>query len=534
MSTYNISTSVLGLKYQAKQTENGGAVFVKNAVIAYQLTSSAFTEITDIDYPSRHTYAVTSITRSGATATVTTTATNSLQTGDSVIIAGANQAEYNGTFTITVTGGTTFTYTVSGTPATPATGTITAVGGKSTVPGAVYLATYMFVQDIEGAIQNSDSGDITSWNALAFITPEKESSLAVAIAKSQVFVVAFKSWDTEFFGIDPTSVAPASPLAPIDSAYIKLGCATADSIVEFDGGIVFMSKRDNLQRSREIHVLNGLTPVKISTPEVERLLNADDLATCYSLYLSTAGHQFYLLTLKTSLITIVYDFNTKLWYQWSFLTAQSPATLTTLTQSAGTATATKTNHGYSDGDPVLIAGADQAGYNGTFNITYVDANTFTYLVDSATVSPATGTITATGYNESYFPAVAYATYQNLDLVLHETNGIIYSLEPATYQDNGVPINVHLRLPNWDGGTQHIKVVNRGAVVGDVVDSSVLVRYSDDDYTTYSDYRPQDMASQTSKLTRLESTIMRGYEFRHTDNTAFRAEAWEQEQTVELY
>lgn len=532
MSTYNIESSILGLKYQAKQTENGGSVFVKNAVIAYELTASAFTEITDLDYPSKHEYSLSSLTSAGVTAVATASMTHTLAIGMVVTIAGASPSTYNGDWTITSTGSTTFNYLL-GTATAAASGTLTAVGGYSTVPGCVYLNGKMYVQRTDGPIHNSDDGDVTAWNPLAFITPEREPSNAVGINKSLNYIVAFKQWDTEFF-YDSGTGAPASTLLPVDSSYLKLGCATADSIVEFDGGIVFMSKRDNLQRSREIHVLNGLTPKKISDAAVERILNGDDLATCYSCYLSTAGHQFYVLTLKTSAITIVYDFNTGMWYEWTLLTAQSSQTLTSLTQTSGTATATKTAHGFADGDPVLIAGANQAGYNGTFNITYVDANTFTYTVDSATVSPATGTVTATGYDESYFPVVAYATYQNLDLVLHETNGIIYSLEPETYQDNGVPINVHIRTSNWDGGNQHNKVVNRGQLIGDVVDANVLVRYSNDDGTTYSDYRPIDMNSYTTKLTRLGMTVDRVYEFRHTENTELRLEAWEQEQTTEIF
>jgi hypothetical protein len=48
-----------------------------------------------------------------------------MNTGDGVWIRGADQTEYNGWFSPTVTGGTTFTMTVSGAPASPATGTIT-------------------------------------------------------------------------------------------------------------------------------------------------------------------------------------------------------------------------------------------------------------------------------------------------------------------------------------------------------------------------------------------------------------------------
>lgn len=66
---------------------------------------------------------VTSITRSGSTATATVTA-HGYVTGNKVNVQGAGQTEYNGVFTVTVVDANTFTYTVTGTPVTPATGTI--------------------------------------------------------------------------------------------------------------------------------------------------------------------------------------------------------------------------------------------------------------------------------------------------------------------------------------------------------------------------------------------------------------------------
>jgi uncharacterized repeat protein (TIGR01451 family) len=71
---------------------------------------------------------VSSLTRSGSTASVTTSVPHGWITGEVITIAGASPAAYNGSRAITVTGATTFTYTVPGTPATPATGTITASG----------------------------------------------------------------------------------------------------------------------------------------------------------------------------------------------------------------------------------------------------------------------------------------------------------------------------------------------------------------------------------------------------------------------
>lgn len=525
MTTYAITSPVADLPFEMRQTFAGEYIFIKNAYIAGLLTQAAWTPITDTDYPGYHTYTVTSITRSGSTATVTTSAANPLQTGDTVIIAGADQTEYNGTFTITVLTDTTFTYAVSGTPATPATGSITLQGGPTTVPGIVYLDDYIFVGTVRGEIYNCNRTDYATWDALDFITPEKEPSLLVALAKSLNFLVAFKQWDTEFF-YNAERDPPGSPLLPQDSSYLKLGCASAQSIVEFDGGIVFVSQRDQLQRSREVHVLNGLTPQKISSPEVERLLNADDLDTVYALYLSTAGHQLYMLTLITSGITIVYDFNNGFWYQWTLLTAQSPQTATALTSDGTVATCYVQNHGFYDGDPVLMEGATETDYNGTFNISYVDENTFTYALPVATTSPATGTITATGYDESYFPAVAYATYQNLDLVLHETNGTIYALEPTIYSDEDAPIKVLLRTPNWDNGNKYRKTVSHIKPVGDLVEGTAMMRYSDDDYETWSRYRPISLASQFSMLRRLGQTRRRAFELLYTEDTDLRLESYD--------
>ncbi|MGQ0545946.1 MAG: PilC/PilY family type IV pilus protein [Betaproteobacteria bacterium] len=68
--------------------------------------------------------------------------------------------------------------------------------------------------------------------------------------------------------------------------------------------------------------------------------------------------------------------------------------VTSLSQTLGTATASATGHGFTTGDTVIISGASPAGFNGTFTITVVDANTFRFSVSATLLSPATGTVTA--------------------------------------------------------------------------------------------------------------------------------------------
>jgi hypothetical protein len=65
-----------------------------------------------------------SITSAGTLATVTHS-THQMSTGQEVLIAGANEDAYNGTFTITVTSPSEYTYVMASDPDSPATGTIT-------------------------------------------------------------------------------------------------------------------------------------------------------------------------------------------------------------------------------------------------------------------------------------------------------------------------------------------------------------------------------------------------------------------------
>ena len=100
------------------------------------------------------------ITRSGSTATVTHTA-HGIVTGQRVAIRFAAQIEYNGIYTVTVTNANTYTYTVAGTPATPATGLITSTAvildGTTDVNGFIENTGYSFggSQPIRGAARKS-------------------------------------------------------------------------------------------------------------------------------------------------------------------------------------------------------------------------------------------------------------------------------------------------------------------------------------------------------------------------------------------
>jgi len=505
------------------QAQSQNVIFLKNRKEAWTYDGTTLTKVTDADYPGWSVVTPTSITRSGAVATITLPAAVNWQSGSSVTVAGCDQAEYNGTHVINVTDATHCTFPVTGTPATPATGTITATGGRTTVPGVVYLDGYFFVMDEDGTIYNSGLGDATAWGALDFITANIEPGSGIAIAKSQNYVIALKAWSTEFFY--DAGNATGSPLSPVLSAFTLVGCASGDSVANIDGTVAWVSK--TRQKGRAVHLMNGLTQTKVSTPDIERILNADTLANVYSYGVKISGHTFYVLGLKASNITLVYDLTSGLWTPWTSLTART-AKACTIVSDGGVATATCADHGLSDGDPAKIAGAAQAEYNGDVQVRVIDANTFRYAIEGAPASPATGSITATGYDETYFKFTKYAYCSGRDLVLHETSGELFEITESQYSDGPAPINFMCRTGKIDGDSIERKTNSQLKVIGNKSGGIAMVRWSDDDYTTNGAFRPVNLSSEQARLSRLGSFRRRSYELRHVGNAPVQVAALELE------
>ena len=136
-------------------------ITVQDAVALTAISGARVLLLAAAGGPANYQESVT-ITRSGSTATVTHTA-HGLLSGAKVVIASANQDEYNGVKTITVTGANTYDYTVSGTPVTPATGTILSttvvLDGTTDGSGVIQTTTYDYVssQPVAGKARKGTS-----------------------------------------------------------------------------------------------------------------------------------------------------------------------------------------------------------------------------------------------------------------------------------------------------------------------------------------------------------------------------------------
>lgn len=131
-------------------TATGTASSIIDEGTLYQTENEIEYEVINQNYLiSTQVLSVQTLTRSGSVATATFATTHNIATNTSVVFAGANQSEYNGTFIVNAVEENQLSYTISGTPVTPATGTITATASYASVE----------VKSVEtGQDKNLDSG----------------------------------------------------------------------------------------------------------------------------------------------------------------------------------------------------------------------------------------------------------------------------------------------------------------------------------------------------------------------------------------
>lgn len=497
-----------------EQSTLGAGFVFKSTTAAYVYSSAVFTATTGTGTTSMNISSVTS--------------------GNVVVGMTVSGGTLSGTATITSFGtfdGTsgTVTLSIADTWANPTT--VTSLGyiqitdadfPAETVRGICYLDGTYYVMTPEAAIYGSDIDDPFSWSALNVIQANAEPDLGIALFRQLNLLCAFGEYSTQFFydAGNPTG----SPLLPYSSANLEVGCASAESIAQAENTLFFIGKAR--QKGRTIYKLEGtnLSP-PLSTPFIDRILNTDDLENVSSFFIKVAGHGFYVLTLPSSSITLVYDVDTGLWAKWTQQTAGSALTGATFTWANNLVTAVKASHGISDGDYVVVASSNPSGYNYTGAVNVVDANTITYPIDS---DPGTyvGSATITPYTETYFNMAAYTQYGDLDLVQDSTTGSVYAVSTGTYQDNSIPIKFQLRTSKFDAGNNKEKYFAKFELIGDKVDGTAWVRYTNDDYQTWSKYRSIDLSAQRSQLYRTGRGRRRAYDIINYDNQPIRLEAME--------
>jgi hypothetical protein len=92
---------------------------------------------------------------------------------------------------------------------------------------------------------------------------------------------------------------------------------------------------------------------------------------------------------------------------------------------------------------------------------------------------------------------------------------VYFLDGTAVTDNGAPIDFRIRTRNWDGGSNREKFQGALDVVGDKGTSTALIRYTDDDFQSYTPFKRVDLSLRRPRAKRGGTFSRRAVELRHT-------------------
>ena len=185
--------------------------------------------------------------------------------------------------------------------------------------GAVQLDAYLFLGLTNSRIYNSNNDDWLNWEALGFLTCERENDDLLYIGKSKDQVVGFGDRTIEFY-YDNANTAPASPLSARKDVTYRVGVAGPSSIWGEGDDIHFISTNPSgeftmstlsgmelkLHENRTYHAFLWMSRY---TEDLQYIMSGS----------SVNGHTYVFLTAYNAGVvvnTIVYDYSMDAWYDW--------------------------------------------------------------------------------------------------------------------------------------------------------------------------------------------------------------------------
>lgn len=150
---------------------------------------------------------ISNLTSSGTTCTLVTSAAHGLVTGNQVTITGASPAQYNGTFRITVTNGTTFTYTALSAPATSPASTLGSYTVAKFITG-VNSSNLIHVNLHKDRLYFVEKDTLNFWYlGVNAISGAATSYPLGAIARNGGYIMAMGTWTLDAgYGVDDYAV----------------------------------------------------------------------------------------------------------------------------------------------------------------------------------------------------------------------------------------------------------------------------------------------------------------------------------------
>lgn len=155
----------------------------------------------------------------------------------------------------------------------------------------------------------SDAYNGMSWDALRFANAETSPDPIVSMWSSNGQLIPLGALTTEYWGL---SGALDFSFAPLQGTATEWGLAARWSLAKFDNTMACLIK--NRMGQVMVAELAGYLPKKISTPDIDAIINAYSTtsdATAYSYMLG--GHPMYVITFPTAGKSWLYDGSTGFW-----------------------------------------------------------------------------------------------------------------------------------------------------------------------------------------------------------------------------
>ena len=188
--------------------------------------------------------------------------------------------------------------------------------------GMQVVDNYLCVLTKTGKLWNSAVGAPTTWSVLDYVSAEQDNDLGVYLSKHHNHLVVLGAHSTEFFY--NASLPTGSPFLPRKDVKSSTGCASAESVGEFEDLTFFVAQ--SKKGDRYIAQIENFQISRISDENIERrLLGGRSAALSEKLRgtcVKVAGQLFYILTGTdnadgTSRVTFAYHVTLKQWYQWA-------------------------------------------------------------------------------------------------------------------------------------------------------------------------------------------------------------------------
>jgi hypothetical protein len=150
----------------------------------------------------------------------------------------------------------------------------------------------------------SDLLDGSAWDPLDFATAESQTDDLAAVAADHGSLVLLGDTSTEFWAANPNAGSSAEAFIRVGGSGIEWGCASFQSIAQYDTGLIFLAK-NRLGESRVIK-LSGYSAVPVDEPDICYAINGQTghgSATGYTYVMN--GQMFYQLNVGN--ISLLYD-----------------------------------------------------------------------------------------------------------------------------------------------------------------------------------------------------------------------------------